>query len=404
MRMLYVTATMPYGTGEAFLIPEVREILRRGWELLIVPRTPPREIVHRDTAAFQEFCVVRPLLSWDILLSATAELLCHPIRATAALRVLLRSRDLATLVKNLAVYPKGLWLGRLSRRWRADHIHAHWVSTPATLALVASTVSGVPWSCTAHRADIAMNNLLASKLSNAKFVRFISESGRTMAVSLGARVLKKKTPVIHVGVVLPDADSQVGTLDHGCNLLCPGNLYPVKGHVHLLRAMAILRGRGVACVLHIAGRGELRPELEAMVRDLDLADTVRFLGQLSHDEILAAHERHRFDIVVLPSIDLGNNLHEGIPVVLVEAMSYGIPVVATSTGGIPELLCDGAGIMVPPQDPTALAVAIERLMTDSVLRRETAEAGRRRVRTAWSVESVVSDLMAHIAGPNEETD
>ena len=68
----------------------------------------------------------------------------------------------------------------------------------------------------------------------------------------------------------------------------------------------------------------------------------------------------RVGMVVLPSVDLGNNLHEGIPVALIEAMSYNIPVVGTHTGGIPELLEGGAGLIVPDKDPAALADAIER--------------------------------------------
>ena len=399
VRLVYVTASMPYGPDEAFLIPEVREILRQGCEILIVPRTPPRQIVHGDAVEFRDRCIAEPLFSWRILVSAIEELLRHPARAAIALGLLLQTRGLSNLLRNLAVFPKGLWLGALTRHWKADHVHAHWISTPATIALVASTVSGVPWSCTAHRVDIAKNNLLALKMSRAQFVRFISQSGRNMAASLGAPASSGKAIVIHLGITNPDREPYTGPPAAACNLLCPANLYPVKGHKYLIEAMSILRSRGIDCVLHIAGAGLLRPELEAIAGRLDLTGTVQFLGQLPHDEILDKYERHQIDVVVLPSIDLGNNLHEGIPIALVEAMANGIPVVATSTGGIPELLGEGAGVMAPPQDPVALADALQRLVCDPELRREIGEAGRRRVREAWSVESLVSDLLARIAEP-----
>jgi glycosyltransferase involved in cell wall biosynthesis len=90
-------------------------------------------------------------------------------------------------------------------------------------------------------------------------------------------------------------------------------------------------------------------------------------------------------------------LHEGVPVGVIEPMAHGIPVIATNTGGIPELLHGGAGIMVPPRDPAALADAIQRLLGDALLRRQLAEAGRRRVENGWGVNNVVSTLLAHLA-------
>ena len=84
---------------------------------------------------------------------------------------------------------------------------------------------------------------------------------------------------------------------------------------------------------------------------------MRFVGQVSHTQILEMYVANQVRAVVVPSIDLGNNLHEGIPVSLMEAMAHGVPVVSTTTGGIPELLADGAGILVPPENPQALADA-----------------------------------------------
>jgi glycosyltransferase involved in cell wall biosynthesis len=301
-------------------------------------------------------------------------------------------------MKNLAVYPKGLWLAGVARKWRADHIHAHWISTPATMAMIAGAVAGIPWSCTAHRVDISHDNLLRQKIARATFARFISRSGVAMAASLGATPPSDKTAVIHVGVAIPDQAPCPAAAEDPRTLLCPANLYPVKGHAHLIRAMAILRDRSVDCVLQIAGEGVLRSELEQLAGDLRLGGVVQFLGQVSHDAILSSYGRREIGMVVLPSVDLGNNLHEGIPVSLMEAMAYGIPVVSTTTGGISELLCEGAGMLVPPQDPTALADAIERVLGDPALRRGLVEKGRIRVQESFSVQSVVPALLARIGG------
>ena len=396
MRLLYITATLPFDDGEAFLIPEVDELQRLGCEVLIVPRNPSGNIVHRDATALREHCEAMPLFSWKIFLAAAATCFMHPLRTIAAFCLLLRAPRPTTFLKNLAVFPKGLWLGRLARQRQVDHIHAHWFSTPATMAMIASRLSGIPWSCTAHRVDIALDNLLREKLARATFVRFISASGAAMAESLGGCPAVDKTAVIHVGVEIPEGGVGPISAAGPLTILCPANLYPVKGHSHLIRAMGQLRDRGVDCRLQLAGQGGTRPELERLTRELGLDRIVQFLGQVPHDEILAMYARRQINILVLPSLDLGNHLHEGIPVCLMEAMAYGIPVVSTATGGIPELLTADAGVVVPPGDSAALADAIERLAGDADLRQRFAQRGRRRVEEQFSVRAVVPVLLARI--------
>ncbi len=244
--------------------------------------------------------------------------------------------------------------------------------------MVAGEVAGIPWSCSAHRGDIAENNLLAVKLAKARFVRFISESGLRMAQGLCPGPLQPRGRVLHLGVSLPPWPPAAAPRPDPPLLICPANLYPVKGHKYLLQAMAILRQRGLACRLDLAGSGGLRTELETMAADLSLQARVQFLGQVPHDALLDRYRRGPPTAVVLPSIDLGDNEHEGIPIALVEAMACGIPVIATRTGGIPELLDGGAGMLVLPRDPTALADALQQVLCEGELRRRLAEAGRRR--------------------------
>ena len=213
---------------------------------------------------------------------------------------------------------------------------------------------------------------------------------------MGAPPDEGHAEVIHVGVEVP-SEAELPAVHGPRNiLLCPGNLYPVKGHRYLIDAVELLRKRGVECKLLVAGSGEMLPDLEAQVERLGLADAVQFLGQRSHSEILAMYREGRAGMVVLPSVDLGNNLHEGIPVALIEAMSYGIPVVGTQTGGIPELLEQGAGLMVRDKDPAALADAIERYVRDPVFAAETGRTGRQRVRESFDVAAAVSQLLERI--------
>jgi colanic acid/amylovoran biosynthesis glycosyltransferase len=396
MRLLYVTTLMPFGDLEAFFIPEVEQFMRQGHEVLIVPRSLPERSVSPEAREVVKHSVGCPVFCWQVCVGALAECARHPLRAVRALGVIFRSGDLGTLVRNLAVYPKGLWLSRLARKWRADHIHSHFATTNATMAMTASAVCGIPWSCTAHRGDIAENNLLALKSARAAFIRYISEMTRNMAGELGADVRPSRTVVVHMGVILPERTEPV-THDRSTPLwLCPANLLPVKGHVYLLRALAILKQRGVSGTLRVAGDGETRNELQTMAQDLGLGPMVEFLGNVPHEEIMDWYADRLVDTVILPSIDLGNHLHEGVPVALMEAMAYCIPVISTTTGGIPELLHDGAGILVPPCDPAALADALERLIREPDLGRRLGELGRQRIEQDFAIDKVTAQVLARV--------
>lgn len=393
MKLVYVTASLPYGPGETFIIPEIRELMAQGNDVLIVPRSPRGDFVHDGAKALESATRGEPLVSFRILAAASRTVLCKPRRALRALRWMLRGRTPRIIIKNLAVYPKGLWLAEVASRWGAQHIHAHWASTTASMAMVASEVSRITWSFTAHRWDIVEDNLLSEKARHATFARFISESGLGLAVKRG--VPQHKALVLHMGVRLPiPQNAPDAGPERPFRLFCPASLLPVKGHSYLIEALAKL---DADTELWLAGEGPLRKQLEAQAIRLGLQDRVRFLGRLRHEALLRVYEEHQVDAVILPSIDLGGGLHEGIPVALMEAMAYGLPVVSTATGGIPELLDGGAGLLVPPKDSGALASAITRLRTDPQLRHQLAEYGRRRVENEFAVEKVVARLAAHFS-------
>lgn len=152
-------------------------------------------------------------------------------------------------------------------------------------------------------------------------------------------------------------------------LLCVGRLIPIKGHVVLLRAFAEARNEMPDLELEIAGRGPLEPALHALVRELGIADSVRFLGYVA--PIQTAIERAA--VVVVPSMG------EGFGMVALEAMERSRPVIAAEIGGLGELVEDGVtGLLVPPGEAEPLRDAIVRLARDLPLAGRMGEAGRRR--------------------------
>ena len=389
MKIIYVTAKLPHGADEAFVIPEIHQLVRSGHDVLVIPRSPRGNIIHgHELVALAQR---EALCSSKVLRAAAASTLSAPGQTSAAVRPLLNSRSLTVAVKNLTIVPKALWLAGVAARWNADHIHCHWAGTTATMAMLASRLSGIPWSLTAHRWDIVENNLLATKVRSASFVRFISEDGLRMAQALGIG-FTDNVRVLHMGVPVP---ARVQRRSPGPRpvVLCPARLVEVKGHRFLLEAWQILQRRGCDAELWLAGQGELRPQLERQSETLGLAASVKFLGAVAHSELLKTYEDGAVTAVILASIDLGNGLHEGVPVALIEAMSYGIPVVATPTGGTAELVCPGSGLLVPPAEPVALADAIQGLLEDAGLRQQLGESGRQHVLEDWDIVGVAAQLV-----------
>lgn len=389
MKVLYVTSSLPFGKGETFLYPEIRALRDLGVVLRVVPMYPRGGVVHTEAQDVLPVAEAEPLFSKRIFVSALRTLLRFPWRALQALFFLLTFNP-RHLFKNLAVYPKGLWLAEQAILWNAQHIHAHWAAATSSLAMVASHVSGVPWSLTAHRWDVVENNLLRRKALHACFFRCISDKTRSMALERGVPI--GKALVVHLGVPLPgrlDKNPKRKVSREHFVLLCPAAFLPRKGHKYLIEALRLLPDY---VHLWLAGDGPLRPDIEAQVEKQGLEQRVRFLGYLDHRDLVALYLRGEIDAVVLPSVDLGDGLNEGIPVALIEAMAHGYPVVATATGGIPELLRDGAGLLVPDKSPRALAEAILRLVGDEALRDNLAFQGRLRVETEFAVEQIARKL------------
>lgn len=397
MRIAYITATLPFSKGaEGFFIPEIKTLCDLGHDVLIVPRTMDGTISPGDAEKLIPITLQESMFSWGIFRHATMAFVNHPFRFVELMALLLKTGR-ANLVKNLMVLPKGLWIARIMGAWKADHIHAHWAATTATMGLVASAMTGISWSFTAHRGDIVQNNLLHHKILKAKFVRYISESGVRLAENIVGCNVSGKARVIHMGVCLPPAESLFVKTRETPTILCPANLIEVKGHKYLLRAIAILKEQNMRCCLLIAGDGDLLPELMSQVQELNIGDRCTFLGQVPQASILNLYEENKVDIVVLPSIDLGGGHHEGIPVSLIEAMSYGVPVVSTTTGGIPELLRDGAGVMVPDKNADALANAIRTLHESAEYARGIGISGRKRIEDEYDIRATTLRLAAEMS-------
>jgi len=387
MKVAYITAHTPYGHGETFVLEEMLMMAELGVDLIIVPRNPPKEVFHQDAQKLLGRTVWLPLLNWQILWEFLKAILLRPRLWRILWAVVRNSRSLKILVKNLAVLPKAVFIAKIFQQEGVEHIHAHWGSTTATMAWAISEITRIPWSFTLHRWDIAENNMLTLKIERSVFARCISEDGRNELLRMIGKDHSGKVKVLHLGVHIPEILPDMPQETHQEFVIaCPANFVPKKGHRFLIEACALLLEAGVEnirCLL--IGDGPLVAEIRDQVRQLRLEKVVHFMGRLPHRDLLAMYRRGEVDAVVLPSIVTPDGEKEGIPVALMEAMAYGIPVISTQTGGIPELLGEGAGIIVPPASSRALAEAIQQLMGIEKLRKEYAQKGYMKVKTEFNI-------------------
>lgn len=402
LRLAVFTSQAPWGKSESFVLTEIAELRHRVEAVLVIPVRPGSSLFHGELAHRVGLYTLRlPVVSSVILICATAAFFRSPGRVGRVLAEVIKgSSRLSVLIKNLVVFPKAVYVAGLIRQFRAHHIHAHWVSVPATMALVVSRLTGVPWSFTAYRWDIAEDNLLRTKLLAASFARVASLGGRKEILDI-ARVAECPTLfTIHTGTEVPeDGAAPYLKSERKFSIGCMANLVEKKGHCYLIEACRLLWERGWRFICHIVGDGPLREGLEALVREYGLHECVRFWGALPHDEVIRMLRHREVDLVVLPSIHTMNGEREGIPNVLVEALAHRVPAISTTTGEIPELLGDGAGVIIKPADARALADAIQRFMEDSDYRATLIDTGFAKVAADFNIRSVAERLVALMEAP-----
>jgi glycosyltransferase involved in cell wall biosynthesis len=167
-------------------------------------------------------------------------------------------------------------------------------------------------------------------------------------------------------------------------LVCVGRLHPSKGQDVVIRALRQVKETRPDVRIQFIGEGPSRDHLESLARNLDVAQLCEFTGNLKHVEVM--DRMRKAALVIVPSID------EAFGIVNVEALAVGTPVIASKTGGIPEIIRDGIeGLLVPPGDSTAMAASILQLLIDHRVRAEMGRNARRRFLSAFEQRSVIED-------------
>ncbi len=404
-RIAYVMSRFPKIT-ETFILFEILELERRGVRVEIFPLLRENEtVMHPEARRLMPRVRFQPMLSGPILAANLRALARDPRRYLATLwEALWGNRGSRNFLAGaLGVFPKAVRMAEEMRRLGVTHVHAHFASHPALAALIVHRLTGIPYSFTAHGSDIHIDQtMFGPKLASAAFAVTVCRYNVDFLAERVGGWVRDRLRVLHCGtdptVFQPD-DAARGD-GEALRVLCVAALREVKGHRFLIEACRILRGRGLAVACRLVGNGPLHDELARRIADAGLEGSVVLTGPMPRDAVRA--EMAAADVVVLPSILGSRGDREGVPVVLMEAMASGRPVVSSRQSGIPELVEDGvSGLLCPPGDAGALADALERLARDPDLRRRMGEAGRARVLADFDLRRNAAELAALLAAAAE---
>lgn len=289
-------------------------------------------------------------------------------------------------------------VARETKQRRPEVLHAHWVVPSGVIAALVGRAFDIPYIVTAHGADAyALNGRIGRTLKKWVLGNALAVYPVSKEIS---QILGDLVPSDRLGPTLPmgvDGDR----LRHDVGLRTPatgrvlfvGRLSDKKGVDVLLRAA---EQTPAVTELRIVGDGPDRRELEALARELHIESRVEFLGHSSRPEVMA--EYRSASVVAVPSITGAGGDRDGTPVVLMEAMALGIPVVGSAIGGMAEELIDGVNsLAVPPGEPAPLGAALNRLVSDPALADNLSRNAQFHAARFFEVERLASQLEADLS-------
>ncbi|MHC4415215.1 MAG: glycosyltransferase [Planctomycetota bacterium] len=396
-KVAYVVSRFPKLT-ETFVLYEILEMERLGVTVEIYPLLRGRErVVHAEARALAGRAHYQPFLSLSVILAQWHYIRRRPL---AYLKVLAATLSGTFGSANfffgaLGIFPKAVRFACEMETQNVAHVHAHFANHPAVAALIIHGLTGIPFSFTARGSDIHVDRrMLKQKLEAAAFAITVSSYNKELMVNECGPPVGDKIHVIYGGVDTDRLSPRPGAQsDEPFRIVCVARFEEVKGHAYLVEACRLLRDRGVGFECHLIGDGPLRQTVERQIAQAGLKDRVKLLGARPYADVI--EQLSRASVVVLATVPAASGKREGIPNVLKEAMACGLPVVASSISGIPELVDHGgSGFLVPPRDTSALADVLQRLHGAPAVRRQMGRAGRERIVRAFNLRASVAQRAA----------
>jgi glycosyltransferase involved in cell wall biosynthesis len=379
VRIAYLVNQYPK-ISHTFVRREIAALLAEGIQIFRYSiRSSPETLVDpRDQAEALATQVLLGDSKMRVLTALVTTALARPLRFYCALRTTIRlaRRSDRGVFRHLAYLAEACLLSRLLARQAIRHVHAHFGTNSATVAMLTHELGKISFSFTAHgpeEFDKAEQWSLGEKIEKAAFVVGVSHFGRSQLYRQCEHRLWGKIHVVHCGVDGDYLDRDTSPIPHAGKLVSVGRLSEQKGQLLLVEALGQLRRQGLRVELDFVGDGEMRYQLEHAIAEQGLSDSVKITGWADGETV-----RHILDACsafVLPSFA------EGLPVVIMEAMARGRPVLSTYVAGIPELVQPGQnGWLVAAGSADELANAVREVVTTPLeVLAEMGRNGRARV-------------------------
>lgn len=373
LHVVYVLLRFPRLT-ETFVAEEMRSLRKNGVELRVFSLLHnEEEIVHPTSQELLACTEYAPgVFSAPLWLAQVHYLFKAPAQYLGLLAEVLNepAPRLSFSLKRIHVFLKGVWIARQLGREEIHIVHAHFAWLSVVAAMVIGRLLDIPFACTAHAYDIygQKNDLLALACRTADGIITISEANKAAILRLNPKLPDANVRVVRCGIDMeyfqPPPTRQSSKV---LQITSVGRLRTKKGHEFLIKACAELAAQQVDFHCVIVGDGELRPSLEALIRELGLQERVALVGARGQDWVRERLcDSHLF---ILACITEKRGDRDGIPVSIMEAMAMGVPVISTPVSGIPELVQhERTGLLVPERNASELAQAMMRLAADATLR------------------------------------
>jgi colanic acid/amylovoran biosynthesis glycosyltransferase len=361
MRIIYLINQYPK-VSHSFIRREIEALENSGVQILRVSiRKSAEGLV--DPADQKELSSTKVILQANglILAKSILQILTNPFKLLSSLAVALAMgwHSERGVLRHLIYLLEAAVLKFWSSQEQIDHIHAHFGTNPATVALLCHHLGGPSYSFTVHgpeEFDKVVDIALPEKIKHALFVVAISSYGKSQLYRWSELKDWSKIAVVHCGLGDQFWSDSPRPIQDTPKLVSVGRLAPQKGQLLLIEAIYQLKLKGVFCELILVGDGPMRSEIEALISKYQLVEQIKITGWASEAQVKQYILESR--CLVLPSFA------EGLPVVLMEALALRRPVISTYIAGIPELVKpDYSGFLVPAGDSVALAEAIQKVLT-----------------------------------------
>ncbi len=393
MRLAYLYSRYPV-ISQTFCDMEMLELERRGFDLLVGSvHSPLTSLRHEHLRRLKAPVYYAPpqsvLKIWEKKAKAEGRwpqklIDEHEKKYGAPFKAALRARN-------------ALYFADLFRREGVEHVHVHFANRAAHTAIFLKTLSGIPFSITAHgqdfMSDLAQDDLLREICDSAEFVAVETDYSQNL--------IRKRCPESAAKIhrvyngMDPAILSQPATepvRSGPARILSVGRLVSFKGFENLIDACAELRAKQLDFTCDIIGDGPLRQKLQKRIDDLRLESVVTLRGSQTQERVFEA--LRNCDIFALASIVDQAGASDVFPTVIQEAMACARAVVSTQLAGIPETVVnEQTGFLVPPGDMPALTAALEKLLNNAELRSRFGAAGRARVEKHFQIETTVAPFV-----------